>query len=358
MSYSQQELEALLQNDEFVRWVLQPDARDHAYWESWMEQHPDRQALVARSREVIRMIHESEHETFSSRELAEQIWEDMQDDLRPRVPWYRRYAAAAAIVALLGLAGGGWWMLTRAKTSTIVNENGILMARTGHAEISVQNTSDALRTVYLVDGSRITLSPGAQLRYHSLLGKRRRDVTLEGEAFFEIAPDAAKPFSVHSRGIVTKVLGTSFRIAAQQDVVVSVRSGKVAVMRQEEENARNKSCILVMNEQVVYNASRNRLEKTAGAPRALLANPVPAWETMYYDEASMDQIITVLTRTYGVEFDYDREKFAKCKITIALNEGSMYDKLDILTKVLSATYEIDEDVVRISGPGCGNAAVL
>ncbi|MBO9153759.1 FecR family protein [Chitinophaga sp. GCM10012297] len=357
MSYSQQELEALLQNDEFVRWVLQPDAEGHAYWESWMNEHPDRRALVMRSRDMIRLIHESERETFSSQELAGQIWEDMQDELHPRARWYRRYAAAAAVLVLLGLAGGGWYLLARAKTSTIVNENGILMARTGHAEISVQNTGDALRTVYLVDGSRITLSPGAKLKYHSLLGKRRRDVTLEGEAFFEIAPDAAKPFSVRSRGIVTRVLGTSFRIAAQQDVVVSVRSGKVAVMRQEEENTKNKSCILVMNEQAVYNASRNKLEKTA-APPALLANPAPAWETMYYDEASMDKIINVLTRTYGVEFEYDREKFSKCKITIALDEGSMYDKLDILTKVLSATYEVDEDVVRISGPGCGNAAVL
>ncbi|RPD38256.1 FecR family protein [Chitinophaga barathri] len=357
MSYSQQELEALLQNDEFVRWVLQPNEEGHAYWESWMNEHPDRRALVARSREVIRLIHETEHEAVSSHDLAEQIWEDMQDELRPRIPWYRRYAAAAALLVLLGLAGGGWYAFIRVKTSTILNENGILMARTGHADISVQNTGNALRTVYLVDGSRVTLNPGAKLRYHSLLGKRKREVTLEGEAFFEIAPDASKPFSVLSGGIVTKVLGTSFRIAAQNDVVVSVRSGKVAVTRQEK-NVKEKPCILVMNEQAVYSASRNKLEKTTGPAPTLLANPVPAWETMYYDEATMDQIIAVLTRTYGVEFEYDREVFAKCKITIALDQGSMYDKLDILTKVLSATYEVDEDVVRISGPGCGNSAVL
>lgn len=357
MSYSQQELEALLQNDEFVRWVLQPDAEGHAYWESWMREHPDRRILVERSREVIRLIHESEHDSFSSSELAGQIWSDMQEELRPRAPWYRRYAAAAAIIVLLGVGGSAWYMMNRPQTSTIVNENGILMARTGHAEISVRNTGGALRTVYLVDGSRITLHPGASLKYHSLLGKRKRDVTLEGEAFFEIAPDAARPFLVHSRGIVTKVLGTSFRIAAQEDVVVSVRSGKVAVMRHEEDT-NEKTCILEMNEQAIYNASRNRLEKTTGASPALLANPAPAWETMYFDEAGLDKIIGALTRTYGVEFRYDREKFSKCKITIALDEGSMYDKLDILSKVLSATYEVDEDVVRISGPGCGNAAVL
>lgn len=355
MSYSQQELEALLQNDEFVRWVLHPDEKGHAYWQEWMKEHPDRQALVERSREVIRTIHETEHEAMSSHALAEQIWEDMQAELRPRLPWYRRYAAAAAILALLGFAGGWYALSTRTQTNTIVNENGILMARNGHADISVQNTGNSLKTVYLVDGSRITLHPGAKLKYHSLLGKRKREVTLEGEAFFEIAPDAAKPFSVLSGGIVTKVLGTSFRVAAQNDVTVSVRSGKVAVVRQEKDKE-DKTCILEMNEQAVFNAKQNRLEKTAPPAPALLANPVPAWETMYYDEASMDEIISVLTRTYGVAFEYDRERFSKCKITIALDEGSMYDKLDILTKVLSATYEIDEDVVRITGPGCGNSA--
>jgi transmembrane sensor len=356
MSYSQQELEALLQNDEFVRWVLHPDEKGHAWWQEWMNEHPDRQALVERSREVIRTIHEAEHEAVSSHDLAEQIWEDMQEALQPRLPWYRRYAAAAAILVLLGLAGG-WYALSLNKTSTIINENGILMARTGNADISVQNTGNTLKTVYLVDGSRVTLNPGAKLKYHSLLGKRKREVTLEGEAFFEITPDAAKPFSVLSGGIVTKVLGTSFRVAAQHDVVVSVRSGKVAVVKLEKDKE-EKTCILEMNEQAVYNVKQNRLEKTAAPAPALLANPVPAWETMFYDEASMDEIIGVLTRIYGVEFEYNREQFSKCKITIALDEGSMYDKLDILTKVLSATYEVDEDVVRITGPGCGNSAGL
>lgn len=357
MSYSQQELEALLQNDEFVSWVLHPDEKGHAYWQEWMNEHPDRRALVERSRDVIRTIHETEHEAVSSHDLAGQIWEDMQEALQPRiVPWYRRYAAAAAILVLLGLAGS-WYALSRTKTSTIVNENGILMARTGNADISVQNTGNTLKTVHLVDGSRVTLNPGARLKYHSLLGKRKREVTLEGEAFFEIAPDAAKPFSVQSGGIVTRVLGTSFRVAAKNDVVVSVRSGKVAVVRQEKDKE-EETCILVMNEQAVYNAKQNRLEKTAAPAPALLANPAPVWETMYYDEASMDEIIGVLTRIYGVEFEYNREQFSKCKITIALDEGSMYDKLDILTKVLSATYEVDEDVVRITGPGCGNSTGL
>ncbi len=163
MSYSQQELEALLQNDEFVRWVLQPDEKGHAYWQEWMNEHPDRQALVERSREVIRTIHETEHEAVSSHDLAEQIWEDMQEALQPRLRLVQALRRRSRHSGAAGLAGG-WYALSLNKTSTIVNENGFLMARTGNADISVQNTGNTLKTVYLVDGSRVTLNPGAKLK--------------------------------------------------------------------------------------------------------------------------------------------------------------------------------------------------
>ena len=88
MSYSQQELEALLQNDEFVSWVLSPRPEENASWQGWMEKHPDRKAMV----EMIRGIQEAEKETTGSQELADQIWHDLQmqvDATVRKINWTR-----------------------------------------------------------------------------------------------------------------------------------------------------------------------------------------------------------------------------------------------------------------------------
>src|SRR5699024_7923477 len=79
-------------------------------------------------------------------------------------------------------------------------------------------------TVQLSDGTRIHLNVESRLSVAAGFNSdNKRIVHLEGEAFFEVAPDRQRPFEVHTAGSVTQVLGTKFNVSAypdQEDVQV------------------------------------------------------------------------------------------------------------------------------------------
>ena len=84
----------------------------------------------------------------------------------------------------------------------------------------------------LPDGSRIYLNRNSEFSYRSNFGTRNRNVSLIGEAFFEIAPDETKPFIIAAGGAKVKVIGTSFNVLTKNDdsaVEVFVKTGIVTL---------------------------------------------------------------------------------------------------------------------------------
>ncbi|MGH7717880.1 MAG: FecR family protein, partial [Gemmatimonadaceae bacterium] len=84
----------------------------------------------------------------------------------------------------------------------------------------------------LTDGTQVTLAPGSVLRRSSDYGERERRLELEGEAYFVVTHDSARPFTVHTRRLVARDLGTRFNVRAYPDegaTDVVVAEGKVAV---------------------------------------------------------------------------------------------------------------------------------
>jgi len=84
----------------------------------------------------------------------------------------------------------------------------------------------------LPDGSKVWLNNASSLRYPTSFSGKSREVALSGEAYFEVAKDAAKPFTVKLANLVVDVLGTSFNIMAYGDdpvVKTTLLTGKVSV---------------------------------------------------------------------------------------------------------------------------------
>ena len=80
------------------------------------------------------------------------------------------------------------------------------------------------------DGSTIFLNRNSEFSYRSNFGDRSRNVILTGEAFFEIAPDASKPFIIDAGNARVRVVGTSFNVItsnSESAVEVFVKTGKV-----------------------------------------------------------------------------------------------------------------------------------
>ncbi|WP_312409256.1 FecR domain-containing protein [Comamonas sp.] len=121
--------------------------------------------------------------------------------------------ALLASLLLLVIAGMGWqhWCNTAYYS---------LAAATGTGE---------LRNLALPDGSQVALNANSRLQVH-YYPYRRETVLDKGEAFFKVAPDANKPFTVTSGHSEVRVVGTAFNVrAAPPEVVVQVQEGRVAL---------------------------------------------------------------------------------------------------------------------------------
>ncbi len=126
--------------------------------------------------------------------------------------------------------------------------------------ISVYNPAGKLQQVTLPDGTKIWLSANTHLLYQRQFADNR-EVKLEGEAFFEVAP-SPKPFVVHTRELETKVLGTSFDIQSYEkskNTSITLISGKIAVT----EPQTGTTNILNPGEQITLDHTTKQLDKTS-----------------------------------------------------------------------------------------------
>lgn len=146
------------------------------------------------------------------------------------------YAAAAAIVLLIGV---GIFMK---------NSNSAKDVQTGQVVIEKLEN----RVIILPDGSMVYLKGDSKLSYPSTFeDMERREVTLEGEGFFDIRHNPLKSFVVKTGSIETVVLGTAFNIRMgdnEDDIVVTVKRGKVKVL----DEAKNTLGVLTQDQQIVY----------------------------------------------------------------------------------------------------------
>ena len=85
-------------------------------------------------------------------------------------------------------------------------------------------------TLTMPDGSRIIVNSESTVQFHSDYGRIDRTIALSGEAYFEVAPDSLKPFTVEANGFTTLALGTAFNISTKlSSYQVALTEGKVAV---------------------------------------------------------------------------------------------------------------------------------
>jgi transmembrane sensor len=135
-----------------------------------------------------------------------------------RTAWLR---AAAIILLVAGAA------LVSARLLFVTSQPGAAIA--GRVESTGRGER---RTMKLPDGSEVTLAPASSLTFNEVTFARARAVQLDGEAYFRVSHDAARPFTVHSGNVSTRVLGTEFSVRSRGErngVRIVVAAGRVAV---------------------------------------------------------------------------------------------------------------------------------
>ena len=146
---------------------------------------------------------------------------------------YLRYTAAAAVLFFFSFHFISWWtkdeLLPSARKVAVVAKPTALKD-TSWTVIENKNRQSVL--LNLPDGSHVRLFGQSHIRYVEDFTEKARDIELVGRAYFDVASDPKRPFSVLAAGTKTTALGTSFTISTQsrnQAVTVALHTGKVLV---------------------------------------------------------------------------------------------------------------------------------
>lgn len=285
--------------------------------------------------------------------IKKRMWARIRPHTQPA--WTTRLIRLVWMSAIAACLIIGWVWLNPLD-SPLRLDSTVASMKKERSKVEVKNTDQPEQEVLLPDGSKVTLNQGSRLSYDPTFNQTRREVTLTGEAFFEVKRDETRPFVVYTGDLVTEVLGTSFWVKQNRrgkSVEVSVREGKVSVYAEarQSEGVHN-GVIITQNQRVLFDAATQRI--VAG----IVETPVPlelsaeAPPTLVFQETSFEKVLAELSRLYGIEFVISNPAVKDCRITADLHDLSMFTQLDLVCKSVGATYDKRGIVVFVNGDGC------
>ncbi|MBO9205218.1 MULTISPECIES: FecR family protein [Niastella] len=378
-------IDDLLANELFRKWILEKDEAAAIFWSQWIEQNPARLEWVAAAKAIIETLTESDKqltdlEINREADLIQQkllsLNPAMYDDEEPGyletynngkelgskgilfLPRTRGTRHLVGIAASLLMIAGVYWYYNNKPRPLPINAYKAFMQETKHKSFEYKNNSDGEQHIVLSDGSEVVLEKNSRLTYAANFSSGKREVYLEGNAFFNITRNPERPFIVYTQTIVTKVLGTSFYVKAMssdETASVVVKTGKVSVFKRENFTSTDagsptlKGMVVTPNQQVVYDITNEQMNKS------LVEKPAIAPQTTYsfdFDDTPAIEVFNRLQAAYGVPILIDEEVLKTCTIAASLGNEPFYEKLRIICKIINATYEVIDGTVVINTRGC------
>jgi transmembrane sensor len=348
-------------DNEFIKWVTSKSDSSDAYWKEWMQKNPGKIKGLLKAKQIAQDLSKAQ-KPLNTEKLSQDIWEKInlnfeQQQAAISLAEYsprkiNRLMIAASIAGLLLVASSIYYFAnikTNRGDATAKITSNVISNNLNH----INNTSES-RVVYLVDGTKITLQPGASLKHAVFLQKDKREVYLDGDAFFEVAKDANRPFYVYAHDIVLRVLGTSFNVTTNKkngNVTVLVKTGKVSVFKSSNKN--NAEFILTPTQSIRYTAQSQSIVKSE-ADAELEKADTKAQHVINFDfeETPIVTIFSALEEAYGIKMNYDEKVFSKCIITAPLRDEPFEEKLKIICAAVGAKYHIDNNEVFVEGTAC------
>ena len=210
------------------------------------------------------------------------------------------------------------------------------------------NASLSIQEGKLPDGTSVTLNKGTILEYPSSFKKNKRDVKLNGEAWFEVRHDDTKPFIITSHNVRVEVLGTSFYVntnAANNTMEVILNSGSVAIYFDDHKENR---LFLSPGEKAEIIPGQEKMEKDINTDPNYRA-----WMTQrfIYSNTPLVAIIADLNKVYHANLRIT-PAISYCLVTATFDHQSVESILHVIQATLDLTISTHGTWTDISGNKC------
>lgn len=320
--------------EELLGKYLRDECTDEERYELlFLLENPDdlRIAEVMMDREALSVLHSRlAMDTRVSERILDKLKAGISKDEVRRIPFYRSafFRIAASFTGLLILAGLGFLALSKSEIQRVTTENG------------------RKRTVVLADGSLVTLNGNSSISFN--MTDSARELQLDGEAYFDIAHDARKPFYVKTSKIQIRVLGTIFNVKSYADedrVETTLVEGKVTVKNLGSEG---NEIEMLPNEQVVFHKATAYLVKTSAE-----AEQKTAWRSgnFFFEDEPAEVIFSELEKWYNVKIILGEQQ-KNCHFSMNIGEESVSDVLGFFEKTTNVKVINEGNVYRLEGKLC------
>ncbi len=390
--YLQLTAEELLDKREFIAWMLY--GRHKQEWEAFLTENPEFKLTVNQARKILDLLRDR-HDHLSDEDLL-QIWKNIEsfdEQTRNRTRQIKLHAVmryAAVLIIAISIGSVGYWGFNQYRRSyvysstadsgtgnqsqlhlsngttvdlekenskiamngdqkiVIDNEKVIDLRKTSQADDSKMNEVvipfGKKSQLILEDGTKVWLNAGSRMAFPTKFNGKKREVFLEGEAYFEVAHNLRKPFVVNTDEIAIKVLGTRFNLSAYKTDKLTetvLLEGKVTVSELSVLGFLKSETILSPNQKASYNRN-NRSISIINVTDADLAI---AWTEGWFkfSQQSLNDVLNKLERYYNVQFVFD-SKFP----TTDLISGKL-DLKESVESVMIALTDVADIQYRING---------
>ena len=243
---------------------------------------------------------------------------------RRHQPWLAVFATAAALA--IGVVGG--ILLTRHYSASGQEETVVAL---GNGETS---------SITLSDGTVIWINSATRLSYASDYNINNRTVTLQGEAFFEVAPDKKLPFIVKTNDMAVKAVGTKFNVcayASDDKVKATLVEGKIQASTVDDE------FLLLPSQEAVYNRETGKMHKQTVSG----SKPLVSWMNgeIVFDNDNLVHVGKVLERTFNVKVVIEDPSIGMVSYTGLVRNKSLKNVLDLISGTSNVAWKKVDDTI-------------
>lgn len=208
-------------------------------------------------------------------------------------------------------------------------------------QIQIATTNNTGETT-LPDGTKVFLNYNSSISYPESFVGDLRSVTLKGEAFFDVKPDASHPFVIDANGTQVRVLGTSFNVKAYKKelVRVDVKTGKVRVSKNDKKI------------ELVKGQSAEVLNDTLKSMRADVNTMGYKTQVFDFNATNLGDVVNTLREGYHSDIRLSNEKLAQCRLTISFQKEPLDATLSVIAETLELHLRKEGKIYWLEGKGC------
>ncbi|HCI71029.1 MAG TPA: hypothetical protein DHV30_10715, partial [Balneola sp.] len=203
--------------------------------------------------------------------------------------------------------------------------------------------------VTLSDGTKVYINSDSKIIIPKVFKSNKREVFLEGEAFFEVAKNPNKPFLIRTKGAIVEVLGTSFAVRNYPgDNIIQTVVSEGTVSFSSDNKSINNGVILTAGNLGRLNLDNNEIKTEHVSDIDFYLS----WKDGYltFQNEKMKEVAKQLERKYDIEVVFDSKEIADMKLTAELRSRSLVRVLETISMSLKIDYTLLHDRVSFELP--------